>query len=57
MQAQKSEAVEKLFCRLKRGAEPMRGYGRVFLLSELQDIFLQFRQWGGGVCWQIGTSY
>jgi hypothetical protein len=36
MQAQKSEAVEKMFCRLKRGAEPMRGYGRVILLSELQ---------------------
>jgi len=26
-----------MFCRLKRGAEPMRGYGRVILLSELQQ--------------------
>jgi len=50
MQAQKSEAVEKLFCRLKRGAEPMRGYGRVFLLSELQDIFLCNADSGEGGC-------
>jgi hypothetical protein len=37
-----------MFCRLKQGAEPMRGHGHVFLLSELQGLPLQFRQWGGG---------
>jgi hypothetical protein len=38
-----------MFCRLKRGAEPMRGYGRVILLSELQREWTCSSDSGEGV--------